>query len=55
MVRIHGDHMKGTLDMGGHRITGVDYPDSALDAINKKYLQIASINDDVKLNNLMPV
>jgi len=56
MVRIHGDTIKGTLDMGGHRISNVNYPDSALDAINKKYIQIVSINDDgVKLNDLLPI
>jgi hypothetical protein len=50
MVRIHGDSMKGTLDMGGHRITRVNYPDSALDAINKKYLQIAYMNNAGTIN-----
>ena len=35
MVRIHGEHMKGTLDMGGHRITSVNFSNDSLDAINK--------------------
>jgi hypothetical protein len=50
MLLNHGDSMKGTLDMGSHRITGVNYPDSALDAINKKYLQIAYLNNAGTIN-----
>ena len=55
MVRINGDTMKGILDMGDFGISSVNFPNNALDAINRKYLQIASMEDNVKLKKLMSI
>jgi len=56
-VQKAGDSMRGTLDMGNFGITGLNFPDSASDAINKKYLQISSLNnsDNISTKKLMSI
>ena len=57
MVRIYGDSMLGTLDLEGFGITGLNFPNSALGAINKKYLQKVTMNnyDNISTKELMPI
>src|SRR5207244_7053862 len=50
MVRINGDKMEGTLDMAGHSVSNVNFPNIELDAINLKFLKIVYLNNYENIN-----
>ena len=55
--QVQSEIRNNPLDMGGYGISGVNFPDSGFDAINKKYLQIAYLNNssNIKTKKLMSI
>ena len=47
--------MKGDINMGHNVIFNVGFPSASFDVVNQKYLQVASMNDNVNLKKLMAI
>ena len=57
MVRINRDKMEGALDMTGHSVYNVNFPNNELDAINLKFLKILYLNkyENINIKKLMSI
>ena len=54
-LSVNGGSMNGDINMGHNVIFNVGFPSASLDVVNKKYLQVANMNDNVDLKKLMSI
>ena len=54
-LSVNGGTMNGDINMGHNVIFNVGFPSESFDVVNKKYVQVASVKDNVDLKKLMSI